>query len=122
MHVGIGSSSFNIVPLRCSDHEIPLCYFPRVDPDGDEPCTHLKNPSLRLHAQAEAVSADRGSQTGAGLPCSGCPAHSPSALPQLPQTTAEPKPGGREPKQLPDFTAGGYSHLSGRVEYILKWF
>lgn len=99
-----------------------LCCFPRVDPDGDETCAHLKNPSPCLHARAEAVSAHRGSQTGAALPWSGCPAHPSPALPQLPQNTAKPKSGGRKYNQLPDLTAGGYSHLSGRAESILNWF
>lgn len=95
---------------------IPLYQFPRVDPDGDAPRTHLKNPSPCLHARVEAVVADRRGQAGAALPRRGHPAHPPPALPQLPKKASKQKSGGRKPKQLPDHTAGGHSHLSGRVE------
>ena len=96
---------------------IPLYQFPRVDPDGDAPCTHLKNPPPRLRARAEAVVADRGGQAGAALPRGGHPARPPPALPQLPESSSEPKSGGRKPK-LPDHTSGGHSHLSGWVLVI----
>lgn len=93
-----------------------LIDFPRVDPDGDAPRTHLKNPAVCLHARAAGVSADRGSQAGAALPQSGSSPQPPPALPQLPQIMPKPEYGGRWPNRIPDHTAGGRPHCSGTSE------
>ena len=100
--------------VRHINKKIPLYQFPRVDPDGDASCTHLKNPSLCLHARVEAVSVDQGSQVGAAVPRCGKPPYPPPAIPRLPQSRPKPKSGGRQPKQLPHHKTGGYPHLSGR--------
>lgn len=63
------------------NQEIPLYQFPRVDPDRDAPCTHLKDPCRCLHARVKAVFADRGGQAGLALHWGGDPVQPPPALP-----------------------------------------
>lgn len=96
----------------------PSTLISRVDPDRDAPRPHPADPPPRLHARAEAVDAGGGGSAGAALLRGPRPARPAPGLPQEPQGASGRQPGRRKPQQLPDNTAGRYSHVSGRGELL----